>query len=74
MLRGKHTLFRRPYLTRTLTTCLRAFLPVTDGNFITGLPSVQLGLKQVNGRRLLVSVSPSKPASTEPEQNELTQP
>jgi hypothetical protein len=45
----------------------RAFLPVTDGTFLTGLPSVQLNQRRVNGQRLLVSVSPSRPATRAPE-------
>ncbi|GAB1317112.1 Carboxylic ester hydrolase [Madurella fahalii] len=32
-----------------------AFLPVTDGTFITSLPSVQLNQRRVNGRRILVA-------------------
>lgn len=39
------------------TAWLRAFLPVTDGTFITALPSVQLNQRKVNGKRMLVGVS-----------------
>lgn len=31
-----------------------AFLPVTDGSYVQALPSVQLGKKMVNGKRMLV--------------------
>jgi hypothetical protein len=40
-----------------LTIRRRAFLPVTDGTFITALPSAQLNQGRVNGRRMLVAVS-----------------
>ncbi len=35
-----------------------AFLPVTDGAYVRGLPSVQLGQKHVNGVNLFVGVRP----------------
>ncbi|KAK4034516.1 alpha/beta-hydrolase [Parachaetomium inaequale] len=36
-----------------LTIWPRVFLPVTDGTFITALPSVQLSQRRVNGQRML---------------------
>jgi hypothetical protein len=35
----------------------RAFIPVTDGTYVTGLPSVLLDQRRVNGLRLLAGVS-----------------
>lgn len=35
------------------------FVPVTDGVILRDVPSRQLSLKQVNGRRILVGVSPN---------------
>jgi hypothetical protein len=36
---------------------IRAFIPVTDGDYVTDAPSKLLSRRQVNGLRVLVGVS-----------------
>ena len=44
---------------RQLKDYARAFIPVTDGTYVTGLPSILLNQRRVNGLRLLAGVSGS---------------